>query len=93
MISYDFEVICKNAIINKLEKEFNEPKMSIKELHLVWFSKTLQNFKCIIIDSRKNQRLYECTFNGDKKELYIDFYDKQKNYKFTSKDFNNEVKY
>ena len=34
--------------------------------------KTLQNHKAILSASNKGAMLYECTYNGDKKELYID---------------------
>ena len=78
MTSYEFEVSCKNALINILEEKYNE-KLAIQELHLVWFSKTLQNYKCMIIDLRENKRYYECSYNGQKKELYVDIYNKEHN--------------
>ena len=88
MNSYEFEVICKNALIEQLKKLYNED-LKIDELHLVWFTKALQNWKCIIIDLRENNRLYECTFNGNKQELYVDIYDKQHNIVVT--EFNSKV--
>ena len=88
MNSYEFEVICKNALIEQLKKLYNED-LKINELHLVWFAKALQNWKCIIIDLRENNRLYECTFNGNKQELYVDIYDKQHNIVVT--EFNSKV--
>ena len=75
MKSYEFEIICKNEIIKELKEKFNED-FKVEELHLVWFSKNLQNLKCCICDSGKNDRYYECTFNGDKQELYVDIYNK-----------------
>lgn len=89
MNSYEFEVICKNALIDILEDLYCED-YDISELQLVWFSKALQNWKCIIIDLGKNNRLYECTFNGNKQELYVDIYDKQHNIVVT--EFKKEVK-
>lgn len=78
MKSYEFEVKCKNALIKILEEKYGE-KLAIGELHLVWFSKVLKNFKCTICDLRANQRYYELTYNGDKDELYVDIYEKQHN--------------
>lgn len=91
MSSYEFEVICKNALIEKL-KELYVEDYKIEELHLVWFSKVLQNWKCIIIDLKENNRLYECTFNGNKKELYVDIYDKQHNMVVEENNFNKVAK-
>jgi hypothetical protein len=77
--SYDIEVACKNAIIEKVKETYNED-LNIQNLHLVWFTKSLQTFKCVIVDDLKNQRYYECTYNAIKKELYVDFYQKEKNF-------------
>lgn len=78
MQSYEFEVKCKNALIDILKEKYNED-YTIQDLHLVWFTKALRNFKCTICDLKPNQRYYECTYNGDKDEVYIDIYDKQFN--------------
>ena len=43
---------------------------------VVWQCRTLQNHKAILSASNKGAMLYECTYNGDKKELYIDAYKK-----------------
>ena len=90
MNSYEFEVIAKNEVIKEL-KEYYDEDVKIQNLHLVWFSKSLKNFKCIVIDLRPNNRLYECTYNGDKKEMYVDIYDKQHNTKVLEKNFKKEV--
>lgn len=78
MNSYEYEVICKNALIKILKEKYDED-FTIKDLHIVWFSKALQNYKYVIIDLRDNQRYYECTYNGDKNEMYIDIYQKEHN--------------
>lgn len=90
MTSYEFEVICKNALIDKLKTLYNED-FNIKELHMVWYAKELQNHKCTICDLRDNQRYYECTYNGDKDELYIDIYNKEHNILVPYTDFNRVV--
>ena len=90
MNSYEYEVICKNALIAKLKELYNED-LTIQDLHLVWFSKVLQNFKCIIIDLRPNKRMYECTYNGSKDELYLDIYNKEFNCLIPNKEFKKEV--
>lgn len=50
------------------------------ELYVVWLVKVLQNNKALLSTSRSGDGLYfEVTNNGDKGELYIDVYKKQKN--------------
>lgn len=88
--SYNYEVICKNALIEQLKKLYNED-FKIEDLHLVWFSKILQNYKCVIVDLRANQRYYEITFNGNKNEIYIDIYQKEHNIVVSNENFNDEV--
>lgn len=90
MNSYEFEVICKNELIKELHEKYNE-NYKIEEFHLVWFSKTLQNYKCCICDLRSNNRYYECTYNGNKKELYVDIYEKKYNTKVTHEYFKDKV--
>lgn len=90
MNSYNYEVICKNALIEQLKKLYNED-FKIEDLHLVWFSKILQNYKCVIIDLKANQRYYELTFNGDRNEIYIDIYQKEHNIVVANENFNSEV--
>lgn len=86
MNSYEYEVICKNALIKILKEKYDED-FTIKDLHIVWFSKVLQNYKYVIIDLRDNQRYYECTYNGDKNEMYVDIYQKEHNILIPSDEF------
>ena len=46
---------------------------------VVWFCKTLQNWKTLLITSLEDKRYYEVTYNGDKREAYIDAYEKLDN--------------
>lgn len=92
--SYQFEVICKNAIINyfnsKVEKTDNK-KINIKDVYVVWMCKTLQNSKALLSTNVSDGLYYEFTYNGDKKELYMDVYKKWENIKIDEKDFNDKV--
>ena len=92
--SYQFEVICKNAIINyfnnRVEKTDNK-KINIKDVYVVWMCKTLQNSKALLSTNVHDGLYYEFTYNGDKKELYMDVYKKWENIKIDEKDFNEKV--
>lgn len=45
-------------------------------VYVVWFCKTLQNWKSLVATTLEDGRYYEVTHNGDKKETYIDVYTK-----------------
>lgn len=92
--SYEFEVICKNAII-KYYKENGEVtdnvELNIKDIYIVWSCKTLQNNKALLSTTLYDGMYFECTYNGDKKEMYLDAYKKWKNIKIEEKDFDSEA--
>jgi hypothetical protein len=47
------------------------------DVFVTWFSKTLQNWKALVSTTVPDDHLYfEITYNGDKKESYVDVYDK-----------------
>ena len=46
---------------------------------VVWFCKTLQNFKVMLATPLIDSIFYEFTYNGDNKEAYLDVYDKMDN--------------
>ena len=48
-------------------------KLSENEVFIVWFCKTLQNWKAIVSTTISDGMIYEVTYNGDKKETYSRF--------------------
>ena len=54
-------------------------KLSIDDAYVVWFCKTLQNWKALVSTTVSDGMYYEVTYNGDKDEIYIDAYKKWKN--------------
>lgn len=54
-------------------------RITINNVYIVWFCKTLQNFKALISTDIPDGMYYEYTYNGDKKEAYLDAYKKWKN--------------
>ena len=61
-----------------VEKTDNK-KLTESEVFVVWFSKTLQNWKALISTTISDGMYYEVTYNGDKKETYLDAYKKWEN--------------
>lgn len=59
-----------------LEKTDTHVTFSEDEVYIVWFSKTLQNWKALLSTTLPDGMYYEVTHNGDKGETYIDAYKK-----------------
>lgn len=80
MGSKEFIEKCKEIVkeyeINHLDKSDIIPNF---EVFVVWSCKTLQNNKALLSTTLFNGMYYEITYNGDKKELYLDAYKKFEN--------------
>lgn len=57
----------------------NPDKIDTEDVYVVWFCKTLQNWKALLSTTVDDGRYYEATYNGDKGELYLDVYVKHDN--------------
>ena len=71
-------------LVDKEIKDFEgfEKDRDNLEVIQVWYCKTIQNHKGLfIVKNTKCNFIYpqfiEATYNGDAKELYLDFYEKQ----------------
>ncbi len=49
------------------------------DVYIVWKAKILQNWKYLISSTLADGMYYELTYNGDKKEWYLDAYKKFEN--------------
>lgn len=52
----------------------------LEDVYVVWFCKTLQNWKALLSTNVRDGVYYEITHNGDKNETYVDVYKKWENY-------------
>ena len=57
------------------EFDYNANEITPDDMYVVWFCKTLQNWKALVSGVNVNQYI-EVTYNGDKEETYIDVYNK-----------------
>lgn len=53
---------------------------TLDNIYIVWFCKTLQNWKALVSTTIPDGMYYEVTHNGDTGETYIDIYKKWENY-------------
>ena len=54
-------------------------EISEENVFIVWFCKTLQNWKALVSTTVSDGMYYEVTHNGDKHETYLDAYKKWEN--------------
>lgn len=63
----------------RLEKTDMHVTFAQDEVYVVWFAKTLQNWKALVSTTLPDGMYYEVTHNGDTAETYIDAYKKFEN--------------
>lgn len=68
--------IVYNYRVARFDKSDPETKFGLENVYVVWFSKTLQNWKALVSTTLSDEMYYEVTYNGDKKETYLDVYKK-----------------
>lgn len=68
--------VVRNYVINHLDKSDTVPNFDV---YIVWYCKTLQNWKALLSTTLLDGMYYEFTLNGDKDEAYLDAYKKWDN--------------
>lgn len=66
----------RTVLFNELDYHANEIEPS--DMYVVWFRKTLQNWKALVIGDYIKQYI-EVTYNGEKGETYVAVYKKMCN--------------
>lgn len=72
----------KQVVMNYVNEHLDKTdgiQIKLHDVYVVWFCKTLQNWKCLLSTNLPDGMYYEVTFNGDKQELYLDAYKKFEN--------------
>ena len=65
--------IVEDYIVEHIDKTDEIPNFDV---YTVWKAKILQNWKYLISSTLPDGMYYELTYNGDKKEWYLDAYKK-----------------
>lgn len=82
MNEQDFVKRCKGAVaayVNEHLDKSDSKQITGNDVFIVWQCKTLQNNKALLSTTLYDGMYYECTYNGDKKEMYLDAYKKWEN--------------
>jgi hypothetical protein len=71
----------RSYTIEHLDKSDKDYQKYVSDLYvyIVWKNKTLQNWKYLLSTNLPDSMYYELTYNGDKKEWYLDAYRKVEN--------------
>lgn len=67
---------------NEQSERTDNFKLTKDDVFIVWFCKTLQNWKALVSTTVSDGMYYEVTHNGDKNETYLDAYKKWKNVRY-----------
>lgn len=74
--------LCKKTVADYFNSRVDKTdkfEIDTEDVYIVWFCKTLQNFKALLSTTVSDGMYYEITYNGDKNELYLDAYKKWEN--------------
>lgn len=83
MTDVSFMQLCKETIrdyANKHLDKTDKAEITTDDVYIVWFCKTLQNWKALVSTTLTDGMYYELTHNGDKNETYVDAYKKWENF-------------
>lgn len=67
------------AYANEHLDKTDNAEITENDVFVVWSCKTLQNNKALLSTTLRDGMYYELTYNGDKKQLYLDAYKKFEN--------------
>lgn len=80
----------KNISIRAIVNDDPIGNLEDEDVYMVWFCKTLQNAKGLFSTDKRRGVYWECTYNGDKNELYVDSYLKEYNKEWKLDAFQNK---
>ena len=78
----DFVSLCKKTVADYANANLDKSdgkQITEDDVFIVWMCKTLQNSKAMVSTTLFDGMYYELTYNGNKKELYLDAYKKWEN--------------
>lgn len=88
MTEQEFRKLAVDTVVDYTNKHLDKTdgeKITADNVFVVWQVKVLQNNKALLSTTLFDGMYYECTYNGDKNELYVDCYKKWENFCVSSK--------
>lgn len=86
----NYQKIAKEVVLDYANKHIDKTsnvQITLDDVYVVWLCKTLQNWKALLLTTLPDGMYYEVTYNGDKKEVYLDAYKKFENQKIDGVSF------
>ena len=83
MTENEFRRMAIKAVVDYTNKHIDKTddrEITAEDVYVVWQVKVLQNNKALLSTRLSDGMYYECTYNGDKDEMYVDCYKKQENF-------------
>lgn len=80
----DYQKIARKIVLNYANEHIDKTdnvQITLDNVFIVWFCKTLQNWKALVSTTLPDGMYYEVTYNGNNKEMYLDAYKKFENRK------------
>lgn len=75
-----FMQLCKDIVKEYVDDHLDKSdEIPYYEVYIVWYCKTLQNWKALVSTTLNDGMYYELTLNGNKREIYLDAYKKWEN--------------
>jgi hypothetical protein len=81
-VEENFQTIARTIVMNYFNAHkdvTDEYEMTFADTYVVWFSKTLQNWKALVSTNVPDGVYYEVTHDGDSDLTYLDVYKKHEN--------------
>lgn len=76
----------RKLVEEQIDRTLEETNSQVEyTTYIVWFSKTLKNWKALVSSTLPDGKYYEVTHNGSAGETYVDTYVKVSNVKFIDK--------
>lgn len=82
MNDVEFRNLCQRVVADYANEHMDKTDGEIitpDDVYIVWSCKALQNSKAMVSTTSNDGMYYELTYNGDKRELYLDAYKKFEN--------------
>ena len=78
----EFVKLCRELVVQYANEHLDKTdgkKITEDDVFIVWQCKALQNNKALASTTLFDGMYYELTYNGDKREIYLDAYKKWEN--------------